>query len=476
MLVALAGARLAGSGATGWWFSLRIPPGAGANRAAFYLGLVAIAVAWLGIGRRLGSARSADLRALRGVAVAWSLPLLAGPVLFSHDIYSYLAQGEILHLGLNPYHNAPVVLGHLGQPHLLAAVSPFWQRTTAPYGPLFVKLASLIVAITGSHLVAGVLCLRALDIAGVALLAGCIPRLARALGADPIRATWLTVLSPLVLLELLAAGHNDALLVGLTAAGVTLAVTGRPLPAIALCALAATIKLPAAVAVVFITASWAWPRRDKLRIVLHSVLAVVAVGLVVSLAAGTGLSWLSPSLLSTPQRVQLAITPATGVGWTVAAGLRDLGVAAGSRHLESAMGTVALALLIVVAAWLLWRTRPETMVRNLGVTLLAAALCGPAAWPWYLTWGLALLAAVPTSQRSWALPLVTVASIFVVKPDGILALPLQSAPAVVACYVVIAALVGRYAWTRRHRHRDRVPPAVHECLGEAPVSALAESR
>ena len=44
----------------------------------------------------------------------------------------------------------------------------------------------------------------------------------------------------------------------------------------------------------------------------------------------------------------------------------------------------------------------RTMVRNLGIALIAVAVGGPAAWPWYLTWGLVLLAAsvpVPAQPR-----------------------------------------------------------------------------
>ena len=87
------------------------------------------------------------------------------------------------------------------------------------------------------------------------LLAVFAPRLARALGADPARATWWVLLSPLVLLELVAPAHNDLLMIGLVVAGVTFAIERRLLVGIAVCALAATIKLPAAAAIPFILVS-----------------------------------------------------------------------------------------------------------------------------------------------------------------------------------------------------------------------------
>ena len=122
-------------------------------------------------------------------------PLALGPALFSHDVYSYLAQGTILHLGLNPYHDTPAVLALHGQGHVLSAVSPFWRHTPAPYGPLFLGLVSLIVGVTGAKLIAGVLVLRGVELIGALLLAVYVPRLARALGTDPARAVWLALLA-----------------------------------------------------------------------------------------------------------------------------------------------------------------------------------------------------------------------------------------------------------------------------------------
>jgi alpha-1,6-mannosyltransferase len=454
VLIATAGARLAGAGS---WFEPRVP----FARGLFYLGMAAVSLAWLGLGRRPPSVGRLWL-----IAAAWCAPLLAGPVLFSHDVYSYLAQGQLLHLGLNPYHDPPAALGHSP---FLEAVSPFWRHTTAPYGPLFLGAVRVIVSVTGPHLIAGVLLVRLLDVIGMAMVAAFVPRLARAVCADPARATWLAVLSPLVLLELIAAGHNDALMIGLLVAGVTLAVERRPLAAIVLCALATTVKLPAAAAVLMIAVTWA--QRDCLLVLVRSALAAAAVALAVGAAAGTGLSWVSTSLVSTPHKVRLAITPSTGLGYTAAAILRDFGVHLSSRDLESALAVVGLGVIVVAGLWLTCRARTETLPRDLGLLLLIAAVCGPALWPWYLPWGLGLLAAWPGRGRTvapgpparrpvaaLALPVVTIASVFVVKPDGILGLPLGSAPAVIAVYAALAALAGVVAIHRRERRSTRAAP------------------
>jgi hypothetical protein len=161
-------------------------------------------------------------------------------------------------------------------------------------------------------------------------------------------------------------------------------------------------------------------------------------------------------VFSTPDKVRLAITPATAVGWTVAQV-----VPVGARGLESALGGVAFGLSLVLGAVLLWRSRRENMVRNLGIALIAVAVCGPAAWPWYLTWGLVLLAACPGIQQSRALALAAVASALVVKADGVLAFPLHTAPLFVLLYVAVAAVWAARARATRARERAR-PSAAGE--------------
>lgn len=420
LAVALAGPQLAG-GPVRWWYHPRL----GGDVAIFYAGIMALSVGWLGLGRLAVSPRVLVI-----VGALWCLPLLLTAPLFSQDAYSYLAQGTLVHLGLDPYRDVPALLFGHDQAQVVNAVDPFWRHSPAPYGPLFLWIVS---AFTGSSLVLGVLLIRALELVGFVLLAVFVPRLARALGADPGRATWLVLLSPLVLLGLVAAAHNDLLMIGLLVAGVTLAAERRTLPAIALCALAATIKLPAAAAIPFILVAYG-DRRTWVR----GVVVAAAVLVAISLVSGLGFGWLSSGVFSTPQKVRLAITPATALGWTVAQI-----VPVGARGLESALGVVAFAVGVLVGLVLLWRTRPSNMVRYLAFALIAVAVCGPAAWPWYLTWGLVLLAACPGVQSARTLVATMVVAAFLVKADGVLAFPLHTAPVFVALYVAIAAVAAR---------------------------------
>jgi hypothetical protein len=118
--------------------------------------------------------------------------------------------------------------------------------------------------------------------------------------------------------------------------------------------------------------------------------------------------------------------------------------------MESACGDVAFAVTVVIGLVTLWRVRVGRLVGLLGLALMAAAAGGPAAWPWYFIWGLVLVAALRGAQRSRALVAALVVSAFVVKPSGVLAVPLQAAPVTLVVYLVIAAA----AWHRWRRHRD----------------------
>ena len=161
--------------------------------------------------------------------------------LFSRDVFSYAAQGEMMSHHINPYHYGP---GTLGSGPYVSGVDPLWANTPAPYGPLFLMLAGWSASLSLHHALVTVVLLRLQSVAGVALIAYCIPKLARSFGRDPGPAFVLAVLNPLTLLALVGGAHNDAIMVGLLLAGVTAARSVHPVWGVVLCALAASIKVP----------------------------------------------------------------------------------------------------------------------------------------------------------------------------------------------------------------------------------------
>ena len=83
-----------------------------------------------------------------------------------------------------------------------------------------------------------------------------LPSLARSLGRDPALAFGLAVLNPATLLHGVGGAHNDVLMAGLLVAGLALAKRNRPVLGIVLCALAASVKVPAALGIIYI--GWDW--------------------------------------------------------------------------------------------------------------------------------------------------------------------------------------------------------------------------
>ncbi|MHB8498895.1 MAG: polyprenol phosphomannose-dependent alpha 1,6 mannosyltransferase MptB [Acidimicrobiales bacterium] len=397
-----------------WWFWL--PGGRSPGwEVVFYLGFALLVAGWIGVGSQ---ARRSGLSTRQAVALlaSWALPMLLGPPLFSRDLYSYVGQGLVAHRGLNPYTVAPAVLGH---GPLLSSIASVWRHTTSPYGPLFVLVTRGVASVVGTSVVAEVLALRALEVAGVVLIVVFLPRLARQLGADPGLALWLGVLSPLSLIGMVASGHNDALMLGGLVAGVSLAVDGRFAWAVLVCALAATIKLPAAAAIVFLAADRLSRRTGvgRLRTVVEASAITAGTLAVVTLVAGYGWTWLGPTALHVPTELRVLTTPSVSLGVLVFHAAHLVGLSFARSTVVTVAQDVVAALGASAVVWLLVTVRRHEVVGSLGLALLVVVLASPTVWPWYLLWGLVLLAAT-TAQRSRLLGAVAALAMLLVGPSG----------------------------------------------------------
>lgn len=428
--------------ATRWWYW--VPKGSTvASGLGFYASVILLVAGWVGVGWH---ARRGELSVRRSWAIlaAWGIPLLLGPPLFSRDIYSYIGQGMLAHHGLNPYSVAPSALGH---GPLLDSIASVWRETASPYGPLFVVVARVAAAVSGGSLVVQVLVFRVMELVGVVLIMDSLPRLARRLGTDPGLALWLGALSPLALFSFIASGHNDALMVGLLLTGLALALDGRLVTGTILCALAATVKLPAAAAIAFIAVErlMASPPGRRARVVLQTVGVGAVTVAVVTAASGLGWTWLGPTALHVPTELRVLSTPAVSLGNFFYAVLHAVGLPVARGSTVTVTQTICLLVALAGAAWLLLHARTLDMVRMLGLALLLIVAGSPTVWPWYLMWGLAVLA-VTQLQRSPVLALVAGLAMLVVGPSGTPLLRGQM-------YLVIAPLLLAgclwLAWDRR---------------------------
>jgi alpha-1,6-mannosyltransferase len=413
----------------------------------FYAGVLLLLGAWVAVGLH---ARRGELTVTRCWVLlgCWGLPLFLGPPVFSRDVYSYIAQGLLAHHGLNPYHVAPSALGDGRQ---LASIAHVWRNTASPYGPLFVSISRGTVTIAGGSLDAQVMAFRAVELLGVVGIMVFLPRLAKKLGTDPGIALWLAALSPLALFSYLASGHNDALMVGLLVAGVALAMEDRLAVGVALCALGALIKLPAALAIVFI-AVVAFRRAsadDRWRVFVKTVVVPCIVLVIGTVLAGYGWTWLTLAALHVPAELRILATPSVSVGVFIGAIAHDIGIPVSRGVVVPATQVVCGLVVAAGTLWLLWNARGSNMVRFIGLALLLFAVGSPTLWPWYLIWGVTMLAAT-TAQRSKMLAAVAGLAMLVVGAGGS---PMLNGLA----YVVTAPLLlAGCAWFFVDRHWQTV--------------------
>jgi len=368
-----------------------------------YVGLAMLGMAWLHLGRavRRREPGTEESRLLR-IAWLWGGPLVLAVPLFSRDLYSYAAQAQITHAGLDPYTYGPAALPG----PFLDEISRMWVDTPAPYGPLWLTFGRLVAMVTRDHVVLTVLCMRLLAVAGVLLVARYLPRLAVACGVDPRAALWLGLLNPLVLVHFVGGGHNDALMLGLVVAGVAIAIEATEerwvAVGVALATCAVLVKAPAVLAVAFLAPVWA--RRLAGRAPLpRACLRVAAVALatagLVTFASGLGLGWVRQ--LNTPGQVVTWLSVPTGLGLLVDV-LRGLpNFVTSADPTISALRVVGQAVTAVVVLGLWLRAGRLGPVRALALALLAVVMLGPVVQPWYLIWPMVVAAAVRLPHRVW---------------------------------------------------------------------------
>jgi alpha-1,6-mannosyltransferase len=358
---------------------------------------------WLSAARRCDGLSVAQARRFGRLALLWALPLLLAPVLFSRDVFSYITLSRLGPAGINPYEEGTGALFTAW----LDGADPMWHHSPSPYGPLWTMVSSIVFHLTGADPVSALVAFRLLALLGLGLMVVFIPRLAELTGADPGRATWLAVLNPLVLFHVSASAHNDALMVGLLIAGMTLAMTHHAVAAVMLVSAAGAIKAPALLALPFV--GLAVVGRDA---PFTSVLAAwtrvaaIAAGTVagVTLVSTHGFGWVGN--LSAPTKVDTWLSPITALGRTIGRALEWLTPVSGDDVLTAAR-VVGVAISLGLVAYLALTFRRRPVMRGVTLAMLALVVLGPVMQPWYLLWVLPLVAVLPLSHRARRLSVVS---------------------------------------------------------------------
>jgi len=387
--------------------------------AVLYVGITLLVLAWIRLGRDVLAGR-VDRRGMLVAIGAWTLPLLCAPPLFSRDLFSYLAQGDLALHGYDPYTYGVSVLND----HLSANVDPAWQNTPAPYGPLFILVAKAVVLITGQSTVVGVVAMRMTMCVGLVLLCWALPRLAERLGGRPTVALWFGAANPLVLAYLVGGGHNDLLMVGLLAAGTVLVLDGRYRRGFLIVTLAFAVKATAGVMLPFLV--WIWmsrldgsPRRRFATAAGNGAAVVVVTFGACSVLAGVGLGWI-PALRATSSVIEwLSLPTAVGQLTHTVASLFWTVDPQGFLSVARAIGWLVLVGLVGRQWWLARAGTATQIVRRAAIALLVVTMFSPATLPWYFSWPLVLAAGLAWSGRGLVVgAFCSVWIVLVTFPDG----------------------------------------------------------
>lgn len=392
------------------------------------VGLALLVLAWMALGW-LVHTRAVRPRQVAAVAAVWAAPLLLAPPLFSDDAFSYAASGALQTHGWDPYLVGPVRLAGLG---LTNAVSPTWLRTASPYGPGFLLLTRAVASVSGQGIVAITL-IRLVAVAAVAACAVAGLRLSSRIGAPAAVVLWAGIANPLLLVDSVSGGHNDALMTALLLGGFVLHRRGHRYLALLLTVAGAQVKVLALAGTVVLVLDGT-PRgplscalRRCARPALVAAAMFVAVTTVCGLPLGHGVlgGWGWVPALGVPARVLNATTPLDAL-WDLAPGLHLTHLSHGREHaLPPSHQTGLLVLRLAaqgttaaVAAALAVRVGRLGPERTAGLILLATAGLGVVLWPWYLVAPLVLIPLAGSTAERRVVLVLSVVLLWAYAPGG----------------------------------------------------------
>ncbi len=375
----------------------------------FLIALLAFTAAYavlLALGRRLMGAAMSERRATLwavGLVAALHAIVFAGPILFSTDVFSYIAYARmgVVH-GVNPYLHGPHAIN---EDAIYTYVGSDWRRTETAYGPLY-TLLSYPAALLGLKAALWLMKLQALaaSAATLALTWGC----ARRRNLNPALALLAVGVNPLYVIYGVGGAHNDLVMTAFMMAAVALTLADRDAPAAAAVVVGALMKTVAAAMLPFMVLA----RRNWATIA--GALAALAVAAVVTV-------------------------PVFGVhGLNVIAALnRDAALvstdsfATEIAHLFGKPGVFPIdhdllkLALVVVVGHLLWRTwRGYDWVAASGWTLLAISVTSTWLLAWYTLWSLPLAAV--TRDRRLLIATLAVQALFIAHQTAPLFSPVSS--------------------------------------------------
>ncbi|TMK96990.1 MAG: DUF2029 domain-containing protein [Actinobacteria bacterium] len=195
--------------------------------------LVTLFGAWLAV---LAGVRSLSPRVVIAAIVAAHVLFLLAPPLLSADIFGYVGFARLSEV----HHLDPYVFGTASAPNDPIRTYLRWHDEKSAYGPLFMVFADMLVPL---GIAGAVWAFKSIAFAASLATVALVWRVAEQRGHDPRLAATLVGLNPVVLAFEVGGGHNDALVVALTVAGIALVEAQRAAAGSGTFMLAAAMKI-----------------------------------------------------------------------------------------------------------------------------------------------------------------------------------------------------------------------------------------
>lgn len=342
--------------------------------------------------RRSTSASGSPLLALFVFAILFRVPLWFTTPTLSTDVWRYLWDGRLLNHGVNPYTNT------VDSPQLDDLATPLRQRVdhawmATPYAPAAEFTFAGVYRLAPESPTAMQIAFTLFDLATAVVILKLLRRL-RLPDARVILYLW----NPLIVVEFAHSAHINSLLTLLGMLALYWLIAGRHTRSVVALALATLTKFVPALTLPIFVRRWGVKRT-----LLYAAIVI-----------GAGVPFLGAGLGLTGEPDGTGLFGALRIyarEWKTNDGLFFWLV----RWLEGwvadplqAGKLIGLSILGLTALFVLIRsapdqeqTTPQAMIGYAALLLSVYLLLSPAMFPWYLTWLIALVPALPL-RRSWA--------------------------------------------------------------------------
>ena len=339
----------------------------------------------------------------------WTVPLTFAFPIMSRDVFSYLAQGRLLHAGLDPYGEG---VSSLPGWFMIGADS-LWAQSPSPYGPAFLLISQFVWFVTDGGPEWAILLFRVLFLGGMAMCMWAIPRLARRFGVRGDWAQWIFLANPLFGLYMIAGAHNDTLMLGLLLTGLYFVnphwaplnhrrrriVLGFILLGGSIAVKPLTVLvLPFAGMLLLWRPNTNMSYRARIAVWAKSVIVVGLLLTVLGAVTGLWFGWIPA--MTTSGSAAFPYAPfgllGLGIGWLVDL-IWGTGIEPAAQVVYS-LGTLAIA---AVTTWLALLPKPKHPIFSAAIVLTTAILAAPVFQPWYVLWVLPLFV-IAGAWRGWS--------------------------------------------------------------------------